>query len=209
MSSKWKIPAIAAGGAFLLSLLIGVAGRVVFGSAILRAFIWAIVFAALAFGVDLLLRKYLPELLTGESEETASHHPSVDITLDDENPVMPGSTQESEESGYEENGVAEAERTRVDDEGEFGAADAEEAVEIDQVDEPGRDSVSRTADESEDTGEAEFSDFASVETALGSSGGRGRAEAPQSANIDFLGIDEDPATVAKAVRTFMKKDQEG
>ena len=52
MTFNWKIPAAISGGAFLLSFFVGLAGRVLFPTVMLRAFIWALVFGALAFGVE-------------------------------------------------------------------------------------------------------------------------------------------------------------
>ncbi|MBN1687237.1 MAG: hypothetical protein JW852_11315 [Spirochaetales bacterium] len=198
MTFRWKIPAVAAGGAFLLSLIIGAAGRVTFGMVMLRAFIWAVVFAALAFGIDFLLRKYLPELLAGEADEPAGDERSIDITLEEENPVSAAKADFAGEPGYREDSTEEA---------SFGTATADDETAVGELEE------ADGAEEPVDfVGGVDLHDAAAdggEETAFDASGDSRRAGTPRQANIDFLGIDEDPATVARAVRTFMKKDQEG
>ncbi len=87
MTFNWKIPAVSAGGAFLLSLLVGLIGRVGFGTAILRGLMWALLFGGFAFGVDYLLRRFLPELFDAVEGETEDMIRTVDITLDEEKPL--------------------------------------------------------------------------------------------------------------------------
>ncbi|HET6452114.1 MAG TPA: hypothetical protein VFI08_12425, partial [Spirochaetia bacterium] len=61
----WKIAAGTAAGAFLLSLLIGLAAANPFGIAFSRAFLLALVFGALGAGVRAIIKAYLPELASG------------------------------------------------------------------------------------------------------------------------------------------------
>ena len=81
---NWKPSAYVGGGAFLLSSLIGILGKVPFGTLFFRGLLWGVVFGGLAFGADLLLRRFLPELF--EREGTEDQGQTVDITIDDENP---------------------------------------------------------------------------------------------------------------------------
>jgi hypothetical protein len=203
---NWKIPAIAAGGAFLLSFLIGLAGQVGFGIVMLRALLWAVIFAALSFGADLLLRRFLPELFSGESNDEDADERSVDIILEEENPVDTGNPEDAGEFEEAEDKIEEAEMVSEaeNEEGdEFQGVDEPEELKADADDSPG------SPDNSDTASESEFSDFESVETAFAVSDEVEPEIEKPAANIDVLGIDEDPATVARAVRTFMKKDQEG
>ncbi len=63
--------------------------------------------------------------------------------------------------------------------------------------------------EESDKADGELPDFESVETAFVTTGVEEQDDEQQVVSIDALGIDEDPAIVARAVRTFMNKDQEG
>ena len=200
MTLSWKIPAGAAGGAFLLSFLVGLLGRVGFGIAILRGMLWAVIFGALAFGVDYLLRRFLSELFTDQENGAVEEERSVDITLDEENPLA-GETQAS----------AEESNSAVED---ALGENSEEIAELEQVDEQGETSgspESKSDDSVEDevVSGGELPSLEAVETAFVTSGVEERDDQPQSVSIDALGMDEDPATVARAVRTFMNKDQEG
>ena len=200
MTLSWKIPAGAAGGAFLLSFLVGLLGRVGFGIAILRGMLWAVIFGALAFGVDYLLRRFLSELFTDQENGAVEEERSVDITLDEENPLA-GETKAS----------AEESNSAVED---ALGEDSEEIAELEQADEQGEaagfpESKSDDSVEDEVVSGGELPNLEAVETAFVTSGVEERDDQPQSVSIDALGMDEDPATVARAVRTFMNKDQEG
>ena len=72
MKIDWRVSAITAGSAFLLSILVGVIGDVSFGVLILRAIIAAIVFGAGATGATIIIDRYLPELRRASPASAAS-----------------------------------------------------------------------------------------------------------------------------------------
>jgi len=96
----WKIAAAFASGAFLLSLLTGLIAGNPFGVVILRAFLLAVLFAALGAGLRFVITKYLPELLGasrsgdeagagaeaagGAERKPGSRGAAVDIVLQDD-----------------------------------------------------------------------------------------------------------------------------
>ena len=77
-SSVWKIAAGFAAGAFVLSLLIGLIAGNPFGIALSRAFLLALVFAALGAGLRGVVKAYLPELTAGAAA-AAGTPPSADL----------------------------------------------------------------------------------------------------------------------------------
>lgn len=207
MTFHWKIPAVAAGGAFLLSLLVGIVGGVTFGTILLRAFIWALTFGALAFGADMLLRRYIPEFYSGETATQEGEERTVDITLDEENPVDARRSADEEDGDYPE----------ASDDSDFDSADSGIGDE-EEVGTPETVASSPTVDDSEsdDIPEGDFADFGSQsdedagagdsDDARSDAGGSVHSVVP---NVDVLGLDEDPETIARAVRSFMNRDQEG
>lgn len=210
MTFNWKIPAVSAGGAFLLSLLVGLIGRVGFGTAILRGLMWALLFGGFAFGVDYLLRRFLPELFDAVEGETEDSERTVDITLDEENPLheegadtaedIPAAAKSADEPGEADEEGADPLEAGFDD-------DSEEVAELEQVDET--EEVADGDTPAEDREEDSLPSFDAVETAFVASGAEEQDAEQPALSIDALGIEEDPATVARAVRTVMNKDMEG
>jgi len=75
-------------GAFALSVIVAIFSRIPLGSLLLRAFLLGVAFAALAFGIQYILRKFLPELFDGyrpaEAGDAIPESGSmVDITVQD------------------------------------------------------------------------------------------------------------------------------
>ncbi len=217
MTFHWKIPAVAAGGAFLLSLLVGIIGGVTFGTILLRAFIWALTFGALAFGADMLFRRYIPEFYSGETATREGEERTVDITLDEENPVEARRSADEEDEDYPEasdDSDFDSTDSDIGDEEEVGTPEAEPIDETvassPTVDDTMEDS------ESDDIPEGDLADFSSQrdedagtgdsDDARSDAGGSGDGVVP---NVDVLGLEEDPETIARAVRSFMNRDQEG
>ncbi len=188
----WKITGIFSGGAFLLSLIAGIAGRVSFGSILLRASIGGIAFGVLAFLLSFIIRKFLPELFGDEGsdsavniEETAGSN--VDIVIDDEEVVSTDNQTEMDTGTMEEevpvfsNNVAEEEPL---DEIPVAAEEGES----DTL--PNIETFSEVFDSATENQDA-------------------RTSLTGSVSVDIMGQEEDPGTVAKAIRTIMHKDQEG
>lgn len=85
MKIDWRVSAITAGAAFLLSALIGLIGDVSFGALLVRALLSAAAFGAGAIGLRFVIDRFLPELLAASPPETeAEPGKSVDIVVDGE-----------------------------------------------------------------------------------------------------------------------------
>ncbi len=208
MTFNWKIPAVSAGGAFLLSLLVGLIGRVGFGTVIGRGLLWAVIFGALAFGLNYLLRRFLPELFANRGEGAEENERAVDITLDEENPLAGRSAGVSESDVHDgsPDDQKDGEERIPADEDLFGE-DSTEVSELEQADE--REEISGASGEESGDSSGELPGLETVETAFVASGVEERNDRRSTVSIDALGLDEDPAIVAKALRTFMNKDREG
>ncbi len=69
----WKIGAVCAAGAFLVSLVIGLIAGNPFGAVFFRALLFAVIFAGLGAGLRVVVKRYLPELVaTNESTSGAA-----------------------------------------------------------------------------------------------------------------------------------------
>ncbi len=212
--SKWKIPAAFAGFGALISLIAGIAGRVPFGLLALRFLLSVLLSGALGIAVRYVLERFLPELGGRAKEEGA---PAVDIVIEDEL-GLGGSVPQAKTAGQSRPSGAPASpvlETLPEAELEAPAeplAPAEEAIEplpeIGGEEEPG---PLETLPGAEEGTFAEGSldslpDFGSE--AKGGAAGGFRGELAE-AQLATLTKGQDPESLAKAVRTFLKKDREG
>ncbi len=216
---------IPAASAFILSLLTGILFGVGFLTVLLRAFLSGIVFGAAALGIKSLLRRFLPELFGETGEDDVSGGPSEDAVTedfeasdrDDRAVDIVVESDESETSGLYAAGGDSPE----------GAYEPDEAgVEPLMSEEGGDESVNQGYNGTVEDGDVEelepmdgmegealpdldsFSDsFQSVADSQELDDSNGTENRRQE--FDVLGTQQDTATMAKAVRTFMKKDQEG
>ncbi|MCK4540611.1 MAG: hypothetical protein KAU17_00095 [Spirochaetales bacterium] len=216
LTIDWRVVAISGAAAFLLSALTGIIAGVGLGVLFGRALLWGGVFAILTQGAWIVIQSFLPELVTApgsEVTETPAAEPTVDITIEGEEPfpamAKDQSSQISQLESVEEEGGVET-LLQVDDQeepqstpvGEVPAAMVEEVTE------------QHPAVTSMGNGEAvdvlpdleNFSD--SFENVTSVSGGEGIShEGVQSVNI--LGKAHSTDDIVQAVKTVMKKDQEG
>ncbi len=193
----WKIITVFAGSAFVLSIAAGIAGGVSFLILFLRAVAGGIVFGGLGFLVSFVFRKYLPELFTinGEgavqTEENGETEgaPNIDIVIDDEQEEVSGAEGQYAESQMEpvEGEIKMEEEVSI-------PVPAEDIGEILQSENPDELPNIEAFSDSFNSAELEQNDGASL---------------TGSVSVDIMGQEEDPGTVAKAIRTIMKKDQEG
>ena len=216
MTLNWKLLAASAGGAFALSFFTGMLGKVGFGTAFVRALVWGIVFGGLAFGVEYALKTFLPGLFEKGVEMPPDEAPTVDITIEDENPHATGQMVES--------AAASAAASAADS----AAPDVAESDETDGFDEVGPDLDPSGADDASDELVEESSEdrrtvpdsqhddssdelpgFASMESTFETAESGDDADESTPVSVDLLGSEEDPEIVARAVRTFMNKDKEG
>jgi len=216
--------------AAVLAFISGLFGRVSFGTILLRTFIGAVVFAGLSAGIYILLKQFVPEIfetagspsdedepsVASESSDTSSQGSNLNIVIDEEGPSYPAEEQgegPAHESVFSENDFIE----EIREEGDEGAevADGPMAAETSRSEKP----VSNESDILEDYGDIsnldtlpdleEFSD--SFESVTGGQEDDSFSEQNHGSDnkVDMLEGQHDPATVAKAVRTIISRDQEG
>jgi len=219
MTLHWKLLAAASGGAFLLSFLAGLLGNVGIGTVFLRALIWAIIFGGLAFGIEHVLRNYLPELFVG-SDRSSPEGNAVDITLDDENPHVSAEEGEGAAKGYEQADTGSRSEEDLDDfaedaednghplPGEFSEERSVGSASDGVDDENDVEDLEAVSDGGE-ISDSELPSFDSVESTFTSAETDDSERGAGLANVDVLGSEEDPEVVARAVRTLMNKDREG
>ena len=187
----WKIAGGFAAFSVVLSLLTGAIARNPFGVVLARSLVTAIVSAGLGVGVGYMWSKYLsgPAQSDQSPEDRQGESQDVDIVLPEENPHM----------SMGSDGVIE-----VDE--DFSGAEG------DQVE-------NEVTEATEGAGEATvpdskgLPDIGSMETSFSSGGSETEMSETRKSSggdvVSVLGSDQDPSTVAKAIQSFMKKDQEG
>lgn len=226
-----KAGGIGACAGFLLSFLIGLVSGNPFGTVLLRAVLFALLVGGFCVGAQVVLGRFLPELTGASAGAGDPERKGVDIVLPEENPHarFPG-VRVTGPGGAAEDGVAEAEalsesaRGDGEDEGGGGApSDLEppdpESMEAAGSGSPGGDApaaVSGTAggpvEGNPPRKAAPLPDLDQPGTGFTASMGGGRAGASRPRR-DAPGLSElsgeDPATIARAIRTVLKKDEKG
>lgn len=177
---------IAAGIGFALSVMGGIFGGVGFGETLLRALMSAVVFGGGAYGLGLLLQRMFPELF----EELNRPAPGEGLDLrvgGDSDLEMPPPDSGAEFAREIDHGVVEeVEPDAATADRDILSHEGEELGEIDQFDQPGG---LGGAGGVQDSGE--FSTLGGVDGKDG---------------VLLDGIDDDPAALARAVQTVLKKD---
>ncbi len=219
---KWL--AVTGAIAFILSFSIGLLSGVTFFVVLFRAVVSGAGFSGLVYLISLVVKKYLPELLTvtkggKEASKVNPEGENIDILLDDEGyPVDASSGEENRESAGEE--AEEGEASEAEFEEEF-IEEVPEAESSDTAVPPDTDSGEYTDIHDVEEDIDELPDLDVFEGSFGSSlnGADGGEEAenfpgPQRSKggadaIDILGGEHDTGSMAKAVRTILKKDREG
>lgn len=231
-----KVVIWSAAGAAVIAFIAGLFGRVVLLDLLLRTLVGGAAFGAFAAGLSLLLKRFIPEIFEaqeGEDEEfavsssesegetaQAQQGSNLNIVLDGDEYGYPGQEEAGEAISAESPGYDEDEEFVEKVEESSGALSAEGQGEEYQSQPAGQygDSAVSEYEEFEDLSDVdtlpdldEFSDsFESVAAAQDSEEqtyGTGGYSSDES--VDIMGNQEDPATVAKAVRTIIRKDQEG
>jgi hypothetical protein len=251
-----KMAGLTAAGAFLVSLVVGLASGNPFGVALGRALLFALLFAGLAAGGRYIFTKYLAELVSAPPPESASGQ-KVDITLPEEGPAPARGAAAYARSSRGPDAPQDGERTEAepgagDELGEI-AAGAESSLDMAETsggefsDLPGdslddelppladtdlspegegsSDSVEEAESVPEDQTGAGMTDAGpEMDAELGrlpdisSLGGppstpraapQPRAnQSPEDAMKGALG-GRDPATLARAIRTVLKREEKG
>ncbi|MDC7228593.1 MAG: hypothetical protein PQJ61_17660 [Spirochaetales bacterium] len=229
---NWK--QISAGFAifgFLLSIITGLIGRVGFGIIIIRALIFALVFACMALLIMKLLESFIPELFNTGDDDLDENQESSAIIEDserDESVAANGSrldiTIEDDEAeaveGIEELGAAgDSLGDSVQYAEPSGASEPEELEEVEAA-VPVEDAESEAGpvpaapDTAGDDGDMPdigvFSDSFTPTDLAGNSEGLSSIDGMGgSGSAEILGDMHETQEIVKAVKTVLKKDQEG
>lgn len=210
---NFQTAAIVAGAAFLLSLLAGLLGGVPFFDIVLRALFWALVGFGASLGIEALLRSLVPELfVSAEPAEEPSDQPrdrAVDITLDDdrsvrsssfveevdtEAPVRPRAVESASAPGQtpEVLGPAAAEPAPAQ-------GGEEEMPEIGSFLDAFKPNPSEGSEQEGEARPPEYGEYAPSD----------RSPSAAASEVTIDGEAQDPAILAKAVQTVMKRDAQG
>lgn len=223
------VGAVAAG----LSMLVGILSRVSFLALVFRALFFGVIFGGLAWGAATILRSFVPELFTGAGgsgvgptadeevgDETVGG--AVDIVLDDEAEPLPvGDAADVPVSMAVDGGGADA--VDVEPEGGYSEAGAGDSFArrataapaggpgFDQHPSAGVDELDILPDLDAFSGSFGSLDLPSTRASEGyasPSGMQGGGSASGASPMAGPG-GADPATLAMAVRTLLKRDQKG
>jgi hypothetical protein len=219
---NWKIPGWAAAAGAVISAAAGLAGGNHVGTILLRAAVSALITGALGFGAQYLLRRFLPGLGSAEAP------PAVDILIDEELPLA-ASPQEAEAASGQE-----PEQSLVAEEaGAVSPGQAEPFADLPEAGEagPGELVGLEPPEELGEPGEVlepavlaeELPPVEGLEDLSAAAGGELPPEPSEfvqpsrrelkaeelEAQLDSLTKGQHPESLAKAVRTFLRKDQEG
>jgi len=215
-----KLAGLFAAAAFVLSFVTGIAARNPVGTIILRAVLLSALFCGLGVGLQFVVRKFLPELTGAPAAAPDEPAPGsrvnasgmgavVDIVLPEENPLEAG--RAAGEAELEEAPEEDAEeRTAVLQESVDGSPLEETPVSVEPA-EPSLESLKQSGspgglDALPDIGSLEASGPAPGRPRAGRRAGTGASpgEAMRS-----RAIQEDPSTLARAVRTVLKREEKG
>jgi hypothetical protein len=203
-----KTVAIFASAGLVLSLLVGLLARNPFGVMLLRAVLFAIIFGAVGAGMQYVVRRFLPELAGGESEgnqdaDGAAAKPegsTIDIVLPEE-PASPDKPPERRDEPLEElPGTGEAAGT--------AAVEELEGVETEAGPSTAPSPASGVAARGT-AGLDALPDIGSIGTGGGARGAQriaGTRAKPSDAAREVLER-QDPALLARGLRTMLKRDE--
>jgi hypothetical protein len=200
--------------AFIITILTGIVSGVSFWAVLLRTLISVIVFALLGGGVAFIIDKYLPEILTAFSGEelknsVEENKEGINIVLPEENPHedLVGEDFENEQ----------VEEIYGEEEEEPGDTEIEKNEEVESVKKQSEtvEAAESNEDALEDSIESTNLDSLPGIDSLGegfttnNNNDQAKAHTPKS-NIDTInGMDQDPETAAKAIKTWLSRDKEG
>lgn len=213
---NWKIPAgFAAFGAFV-SLLAGIIGGNPLGVIVLRLVLSAVVCAGLGLIVNVILKKYLPELSATPASVEVETGEEVDIVIDEDIPVEVEALVQ-EEAGPEGERTEEEAELILDGEGLDGEGMDGESAEVKVLPEK-VEALEPSDEQTLDSTAVPLSpvtDFEDLDTLPDIDQFNPAAEespttskkSRMNAQVEKVVKDQDPENLARAVRTFMKKDQ--
>ena len=193
---NWKVPAGVGVAGAVISLIFGIAGGNAFGTVLLRALVSALLAGGIGLAVQYVLQRFLPDL-TGAAPEAPPA--AVDILIDEEVPMPAAEQVEDAEPLGGRQGYA------------LGFDPASEGPESLQDFEAGPESLEPAEEEEAVSPEAVEEDGLPDMDAVGQSSPSPRSlkAGELEARLDNVTQGQDPASLARAVRTFLRKDQEG
>lgn len=220
---NWKIPVGFAGFAALVSLLAGIIGGNPFGVILLRLFLSAVVCGGLGLGVNIIVNKFLLELSTNPPIPQTESGEEVDIVIDEDIPLVEEAVQQQSSESTEllesaqqmepaEAAMAADEEEVHIDGAEGGEESEEDVLALDEVDSEQQ----PTPDEFvPGIAASQVEDFENLDTLPDIDGFTPAPEesppptkkSRTSSQVEEVVRDQDPENLARAVRTFMKKDQ--
>jgi hypothetical protein len=196
---NFQIAATAGGVVFGLSFIAGLFGGVPFFDVVIRALVWGVVGFGGSLGIETVLRSLLPDLFVPRTEEPEPAERNVDITLEEERPA--GFV---EEEGDEPVRRAPAAAEPVESHGTSEAAGAaapagdEEMPEIGSFLDAFKPQAPNQGEvETEAEGGAPAPDYGDYRPTGGAS------------EVTIDGEAQDPAILAKAIQTVLKRDAQG
>lgn len=225
MDSSLRASAFAGLGAFVLSGIVAAFSRVQFGALILRALLSGILFAGIVYAAQYLLRRFVPELFDEASASPPDQGRLVDIVLPggEAEPVVVPQAEAGPSSASEE-----AAQSLVGDAPGSGEIEREVAdIRADRLlsSDPGAMAESPGSGLAPNPSIAldsldslpDLDGLSSSFTEAPSAGGEGGPEGVQQIGVSDTmptagspsGDGQDPAILAKAVQTLLRRDQKG
>ncbi len=226
---NWKIPVGFAGFGALVSLLAGIIGGNPFGVILLRLILSAGVCGGLGLGVNLIVKKFLPELSANPPIQQTKSGEEVDIVIDEHIPLAEEAEGEQVSEPAEPAESAEwTEPVEATELAELGSLTSEEEAQIDvaeEVEESEEDVLTLEDADSEEqpipeefmpgSAAAQVADFEDLDTLPDIDQFNPNAEQSEppskpsrtNSKVEEVVRNQDPENLARAVRTFMKKDQ--
>lgn len=229
MDSSLRASAFAGLGAFLLSTIIAVFSRVPFGVLLLRALLSGVAFSALFYGAQFVLRRFLPELFE-EGRAAAANQGAgsiVDIVIPGGEDELHDATRvveaEAAAMPYAGSSAAPAAVLGVNElEREVADLRSDQLVSSDPGQVSGNDGIglaprpSVALDELDSLPDLDgLSDAFADSTTAGSGGSSAVSQIGVSESMPTAGGPsikdggQDPAVLAKAVQTLLRRDQKG
>jgi hypothetical protein len=223
---SWKIPAVFAGFGATVSLLAGIIGGNPFGVILLRLVLSAVVCGGLGLAINLVVKRFLPELSANTPVARTESGEEVDIVIDEDVPLTEevaaeqspgpeGSLEQMEPADEEE--AAELTVSVDEEEARFETDEGGEEEEDDVLTLEAADSEQESMPEEFVPGiaAAQVTDFEELDTLpdIDTFSPSTEDSTPPSrpsrkdSKVEEVVRDQDPENLARAVRTFMKKDQ--
>lgn len=201
----WKIVGFSGLLGALLSLLVAVISGVGFGSALLRALVLGLTFAGLSVVLSIIIKRFLPELLEIPESETEKNNAGgepegIDIILPGEDPEIKVYTSSDEDADF----LDTAEEGEGDTTGEEGTDNPFKESAYSSLPSPMHPSREDETDFSSPEKLPSMENFMGTFPSENLPGGSRERE-----KLDSIATDNNPAILAKAIQTMLKKDQKG